>query len=97
MENIVMNYDEFVNESRNIKLGKENQAAADAVVAFLKENPGSNQSDVYRFINSKKAVLKNYKDPMHYKNYENIIDWLVGQKLIRSEKTGKLRLYFAIY
>jgi len=91
-----MNFEEFCNESsKTPKLGQENQKAADSLVAHLKSNPGIIQSDVHRFINTQKGVLKNYKDPMHYKNYENILRYLNDTKQIETKREGGKVKYFA--
>jgi hypothetical protein len=93
----VMTFEQFIQEaSKTPKLGRENQNAADSLVAWLKTNPGAIQSDVHRFINKQKGVLKNFKGPMHYKNYENILNYLSDNKLIRIEKDRKHVKYYAI-
>jgi hypothetical protein len=79
-----------------IKLRTENLAAAYATVAFLIKNPGTNQTNVYRFINTQKKCLRGYKDPMHYRNYYNIMFYLHINGLIRTENKGRSILYYAV-
>lgn len=77
------------------KLRHENLFAAHAVVAFLIENPGTIQKDLYIFINSRKSCLKQFNKPMLNTNYENIKSYLFSKGLIMSRQDKRNVRYYA--